>query len=65
VESYDVGSRTLSLLEETVGVRFERTVSARPDREALVEVSSDRRWTWAELNTAANDSARGLLALGI
>ncbi len=65
MESYDAGSRTPSLLQETVGAHFERTTSARPDREALVEVSSGRRWTWAELNTAANDAARGMLALGI
>ena len=61
MESYDAGSRTPSRLEATDGASFERTVSARPDREALVEISSGCRWTWAELNTAANDGARGLL----
>jgi fatty-acyl-CoA synthase len=65
MQSYDVGDRSAALLEETIGASFERTVSTHPDREALVEVASARRWTWAELDKAVDDAARGLLALGI
>ena len=65
MESYDAGSRTPSLLEETTGASFERTVSDRPDHEALVEVASGRRWTGAELDLAVDDAARGLRALGV
>ncbi|PKH38488.1 fatty-acyl-CoA synthase [Nocardioides alpinus] len=53
------------LLEETIGANFERTVAAHADREALVEVASNRRWTWAELDADVNAFARGLLAAGI
>jgi len=35
------------------------------DREALVEVASGRRWTYAELDADVNALARGLLAAGI
>ena len=38
------------LLEETIGANLERTVAAFPDREALVEFATGRRWTWRELD---------------
>jgi fatty-acyl-CoA synthase len=53
------------LLRETIGVNFERTVSTWPEREALVEASSGRRWTWAELNRDVDDLARGLATVGL
>ncbi len=43
----------------------ERTVASWPDREALVEVASGRRWTWAELARDVDAFARGLLAEGL
>ncbi len=65
MESYAAGETNLELLEETVGANFERTVAAHPDRDALVEVASGRRWTWAELDGDVNAFARGLIAAGI
>jgi fatty-acyl-CoA synthase len=65
MESYARGETTTPLLDETIGHRFERTVAAFPDREALVEVASGRRWTWRELNHAVDEIARGLIAFGI
>jgi fatty-acyl-CoA synthase len=53
------------LLHETIGANLERTVSAWPTREALVEFSSGRRWTWAELNRDIDALARGLVAAGL
>ncbi|USQ81956.1 AMP-binding protein [Ornithinimicrobium faecis] len=53
------------LLEETIGVNFERTAAAHADREALVEVATGRRWTWAELDADVNALARGLIGAGI
>lgn len=53
------------LLEETIGANFERTVAAHAEREALVEVASGRRWTWAELDRDVDALARGLLAAGL
>jgi len=65
VESYAAGELTPVLLEETIGANFERTVAAAPDAEALVEVLSGRRWTWAELDADVNRLARGLIAAGV
>ncbi|NLG20187.1 MAG: AMP-binding protein [Actinomycetales bacterium] len=64
MESYAKGEER-PLLEETIGVNFERTVAAYADREALVEVASGRRWTWAELDADVNALARGLMGAGI
>lgn len=65
VESYDTRDHQLPLLEETIGANFERTVKTFGEREALVEAVSGRRWTWSELNTAVDEVARGMLAMGI
>lgn len=65
MEAYAKGETTPDLLEETIGANFERTVAAHPDREALVEVASGRRWTWAELDADVDRLARGLMAAGI
>ncbi len=50
MESYAQGESSPALLEETIGANFERTSAAHADREALVEVATGRRWTYAELN---------------
>src|SRR3954452_14565095 len=65
MESYARGETRPALLEETIGANFERTVARHPDREALVEVASGRRWTWSSLDGDVNALARGLLAAGI
>ncbi|HLS40862.1 MAG TPA: AMP-binding protein [Ornithinicoccus sp.] len=59
------GEQEPPLLEETIGANLERTVQRYADREALVEVASGRRWTWAELNRDVDALARGLLAAGL
>ncbi|GAB3856999.1 AMP-binding protein [Nocardioides maradonensis] len=63
--SYAAGETTTPLLDATIGASLERTVAAHPDREALVEVQTGRRWTWRELDDAVNQVARGLIVLGI
>jgi fatty-acyl-CoA synthase len=65
LKSYDAGPTSPPLLEETIGQNFERTVARDPDAEALVEVASNRRWTYGELNTEIDLIARGLMALGV
>src|SRR3954449_12025027 len=65
MESYARGETSPALLEETIGANFERTVARHPDREALVEVATGRRWTWSSLDGDVNALARGLLAAGI
>ena len=46
-------------------MNFEETVRRNPDAEALVDVASDRRWTYGELNADVDLIGRGLMALGI
>ncbi len=63
--SYAAGETTTPLIDQTIGARLEGTVAAWPDREALVEVASGRRWTWREFDHAVDQVARGLIAAGI
>lgn len=63
--SYAAGETTTPLLDETIGANLERTVAQWPEREALVEVASGRRWTWREFDHAVDQAARGLIAAGI
>ena len=59
------GENTPPLIEETIGANLERIAREHADREALVEVASGRRWTYAELDADVNRVARGLLAAGV
>lgn len=63
--SYAAGETTTPLRDETIGAHLERTVAQWPDREALVEVASGRRWTWRAFDHAVDQVARGLIAAGI
>jgi fatty-acyl-CoA synthase len=63
--SYAGGTSDVPLLGETIGANLERTVAAFGDREALADVATGRRWTYAEFDAAVNEVARGLLARGI
>jgi fatty-acyl-CoA synthase len=65
MKSYDAGPTDIPILEETIGVNFERIARANPDAEALVDVAANRRWTYGELNAEIDVIARGLMALGI
>ena len=59
--SYAAGSAEIALLEETIGHNFNRTASTYPDVEALVDVPSGRRWTYAELDAEVDLVARALM----
>ena len=63
--SYDHGASDRPLLGETIGENFNRIAAAHAGREALVDRSSGRRWTYAELHRDVLALARGLLRLGI
>ncbi len=65
MESYAAGEQSPPLLEETIGANFERTVATYADREALVEVATGRRWTYAELDRDVDALAIGLLRAGV
>jgi fatty-acyl-CoA synthase len=63
--SYSCAVSGAPLLGETIGENFERTVGRFPDREALVDVPTGRRWTYAELDADVDRLALALLAWGI
>ncbi|MCW2815669.1 MAG: AMP-dependent synthetase and ligase [Nocardioides sp.] len=65
MESYARGETDQPLLEETIGASLDRTVATWPEREALVEAATGRRWTWAELGREVDAVARGLVAGGL
>jgi len=65
MESYAKGESEPALLEETIGANLDRTVARFPEREALVECATGRRWTWRELDHDVELVARGLIARGI
>ncbi|MEO6083947.1 MAG: AMP-binding protein [Umezawaea sp.] len=63
--SYASGPSDVPLLGDTIGDNFDRTVAADPDREALVEVPTGRRWTYAQLREDVDVLALGLLGTGV
>src|SRR4051794_23788376 len=65
MESYARGETQPALLEETIGANLDRTVARFPDREALVEFATSRRWTWREFDHDVELVGRGLIAAGI
>ncbi|MGV9562214.1 AMP-binding protein [Streptomyces sp. NPDC003480] len=60
--SYAHGTSTTPLLGDTIGANLDRAIAAHPEREALVDVASGRRWTYAEFGAAVDEVALGLLA---
>jgi fatty-acyl-CoA synthase len=65
LDSYTSGTSTTPLLGDTIGGNFARTALRFPDREALVDVASGRRWSYAHLNHDVDALARGRLAAGV
>jgi fatty-acyl-CoA synthase len=65
MNSYSHGTSGTSLLGDTIGANLDRAVAAWPDREALVDVPSGRRWTYAEFAADIQQLAQALLASGV
>ncbi|SEC56564.1 AMP-binding protein [Rhodococcus koreensis] len=63
--SHTVGPTERPLLEMTIGDNFDRTASRFPEREALVDVPTGRRWTYAGLRADVDALASALLEEGI
>ncbi|MGW5720717.1 AMP-binding protein [Amycolatopsis sp. NPDC003865] len=63
--SYASGTSEVPLLGDTIGDNFDRTVAAFGDRDALVDRTAGRRWTYRELAAEVNALALGLVAQGI
>ena len=47
--SYASGTSDVPLLGDTIGDNLDRTAARRPDGEALVDVATGRRWTYARV----------------
>jgi fatty-acyl-CoA synthase len=65
VPSYASGVSEVPLLGDTIGDNLDRTAAAFPDRDALVDVTAGRRWTYREFVAEVNSLALGLLDAGL
>lgn len=63
--SYTHGTGPTALLGDTIGDNLARTAATWPEREALVDVPSGRRWTYARLLSDVDELAYALLASGV
>ena len=63
--SYASGTSDVPLLGDTIGANFDRTVAAHGERDALIEFSTGRTWTYRELAVDVAAVALGLLRRGI
>jgi len=63
--SQTAGETDVPLIEQTIGDNLDATVERFGVREALVDVTQGRRWTYAELRRDVDELARGLVAAGI
>jgi fatty-acyl-CoA synthase len=63
--SYSHGASLQPLLGETIGENLSRMATTYPASDALVDVPTGQRWTYAQLDAATGDVASGLLTLGI
>ncbi|MFD8706620.1 AMP-binding protein [Kitasatospora sp. NPDC059648] len=63
--SYASGTSDVPLLGDTIGENLDRAVRVFPDRDALVDRATARRWTYGQLAADVDALALGLLELGI
>ncbi|MFI0482789.1 AMP-binding protein [Actinomadura sp. 9N215] len=64
-DSYASGVSSIPLLGDTIGANLARTVAAFPERDALVEHATGRRWTYEQLADDVDAVALGLRDLGV
>ncbi|WP_433465137.1 AMP-binding protein [Spirillospora sp. CA-128828] len=63
--SYASGVSATPLLGDTIGANLDRTVAAFSERDALVERTSGRRWTYEQFSDDVDAVALGLRDLGV
>ncbi|GLZ13653.1 fatty-acyl-CoA synthase [Actinomadura sp. NBRC 104425] len=63
--SYASGPSAKPLLGDTIGANFDRTVARFPDRDALIDRPTWRRWTYEQLAAEVDTVALGLDELGV
>jgi fatty-acyl-CoA synthase len=65
MQSYAHGASDVALIGQTIGDNLAATAAQFPDRDALVVPFQDVRLTYAQLDAAVDELARGLIAAGI
>jgi len=60
--SYSSGTSDVALLGDTIDANLAKAAARYPDRDAVVECSTGRRLSYAELDAAVDGLTRGLLA---
>lgn len=63
--SYDSGPRTEAMLDQTIGENLTQTAARWPSREALVDCTTKRRWTYQQFHEATRRIASALIKRGI
>ncbi len=63
--SYAHGGSETTLIGETIGQHFDRTVARWGDRPGLIVHQQSIQWTWSELGRRVDAFAAGLIALGL
>src|SRR5947209_850183 len=63
--SYAHGASDTPLLGETIGENLDAAAAAHGQRDALIVVHQDVRWSYAELVERVDRLARGLVAAGL
>ncbi|SDO99342.1 fatty-acyl-CoA synthase [Actinopolyspora xinjiangensis] len=63
--SYSSGTSDVPLIGETIGANLLRTAERFPERDALVEFATGRRWTYREFVADVDALAVGLLESGL
>ena len=62
--SYTSGPTDVELLEQTLAQNLDATAAAHPERPALLESSTGRSWTFAQLREDSRTVAKALIAAG-
>ncbi|MFI2432946.1 hypothetical protein [Streptomyces sp. NPDC018957] len=65
MNSYAHGAGPTALLGDTIGANLDRAVASWPDREALADVPSGRRWTYVQFAADVDGLACALLTSGV
>jgi fatty-acyl-CoA synthase len=63
--SYSHGASAVPLLGETIGANLRRVAASYPGDEAVVDIPTGRRWSYAQLDADTDTLARGLIAAGL
>ncbi len=63
--SISAGPTDTPLIEQTIGANLDATAAKFPDREAMVDVATGKRWTYAAFVRDVDALARGFIGAGV